>query len=490
MPVNCEIGRKRRRTQKWQASIDDCNTLPAWRKGQSSCEKSDGDASELEKHLIESSYVCDTNDAVSSGFASPLHCGLEKSTKSHLDMQLYDNILSMEEMFWGNDCAADKSNRQVDNFLVSQGQNESFEEDDTLMYMPMGSSLSTDCHRIINNADVNQETLKPHQRSSSRRASLVHHGRMDTDDFTMQKNWMDYDEDIGIGEEGRVNHLLKDTYSPQSELRPIWPFSKCTSYSKIRSNLNLPLRDNESSLIAAECSGEEKYLHYSLEDVNNYSSVLHSSTTDWTLLASGNLFASKTRDMDNVIVEKNLESQFEYGKGTICTYFPDGEEDCNFTLNMKEDCDQGNCSMSRYADLSLNHGLNSGSWRESGKFSKHKFRGSFFPNCSEIFADEEDYGHLRLSSEDRVLDYSDPPNHRQPAQSNRVKCRGIQDRNQDNAHPHETMSRRSRSAPPFHKYRKKFVVLNDLLKRATANNNDSLLPGALLMQFCTESCMK
>lgn len=471
LPVDCEVRRKRYRTQKWQASVDDCHILPYWRKSQSSRQKPNGDAPELVNHQTESLHICDTGNAVASGSISSFCSEPAKDSKSRPHMQSYDEIMS-----------ADNSNRQVDYILGSRWQNESLEDDESLRKMSMSSALYSDYYKITNNTNVNQDIEKQYQFSSLRRGSLLHHGpsfsselvdQFGCDDFTTRKKWIDNDDDIAIEEGNGFDYLLG-----QHDAKPSWAFSKCTKFHKIRSDSSFSPQEIKSSLIFEEFSSDDSFLR----EVKNCSSDLHPSTTDWISLESGPLFNPRIPNIDNFICE------YDHGKmSNKYTHFPD-EEDLNFTKERAVDgWPQENCLGSSCSDFSWDQELGASSWSENGRHHRHKSNTSFLPNCSETIAGEQDYGHLHIPFEHRLKDSSDPLNHPSlSAQSDRQKCGGIWVRNEEAASPVKMRSGRSHSAPPFHRHRKKFLSLSDSLKMATTGRNNISLPGAVVKAILPE----
>lgn len=492
LPVNSGSGRKRSRTRKCQALpeasssesqklIEDCNFLPAWRGNSSSSQKSCGDASKLQKRQTDALFIQDDDCAVQP-------CGVTINRKIHCSMQLSGGYSSDEDNLLAKELSTkDTCSKEVDFFLDSQWQDESFEMDDWVN-TTIKSPPYTHSHEFGDDADANQVFRKPTQLSCSRGRRLQDVGpffackagiEYKSDDFSMQQKWLDIDEGVDVGQQDDIDQLCKESFSRKNEIKPLWSFSRCTNQHDTIINSNVSSQDLRSSLIAGECSGEENYLLSNPLKHKQLRRNEHSFTSEWSPLVANSLFGIEIPDVDRFDGEN---VSFEYGEGTRRAYFPDREGDyCNFDLGTAVNGWDLENSTEFSSDCKF-----SGLQGDFNEIGGHKIKDCGFP-------DEMERLHAHFCGKNSLSKFLDPLDDKSvPTQSSRSKYGRTPIRNEETMFYHKG-ARRSHSAPPFYKGRKKYFALNYLLKLEAerynfpAIDNVSSLPGTnkfLLSNAC------
>ncbi|KAL3525170.1 hypothetical protein ACH5RR_013542 [Cinchona calisaya] len=491
LPANGERGRKRHRTSDWQPLpevrsqshklISDCKNLPAWRGSLPSCQKSNGYAAESQKQKTDALFE---DFDVQSCDASQFHCGVTANKKIHNHMCLSDDYFSDEDnSFMKELCTKDTCNKDLDYFLDSQWQ-ESIVMDDQ-MNMSISSPLYTHFHEYNVDADVNQLFRKPSQLSCLTQRGLQNIGSSHSSevsiefgslDFGTQNKCVDLDEGIDVGEEYDTAQIFKESISRQDRVKSLWSFSRCTSQHDRRMNPNILSQDARSSLTAGECSDDKNYLlsnslkHIKQSDGNKRSG------SKWSRLVPNSLFNSEIPGVDCFVGEDVCR---EYSKGTRSDYFPDGEGDyCNFNLDTAVNhWDLENCT-----DFSSDFKFYAGHRGDVSEVRGYKYTDSSFANCSSVFPDEMDWLLIHSSGKNSLPKDSDPLYRTSLSdQFDRNIWGRIQIMNEETTH-HQKGARRSHSAPPFYRQRRKFFALNNLLNMeagrtdSSAINTDSSLP--------------
>nr|XP_027073664.1 LOW QUALITY PROTEIN: DNA mismatch repair protein MLH3-like [Coffea arabica] len=488
-----QTGRKRCRTKDWLASPEvhcsqsqklmrECKNLPAWEEGLSSRQKSDGDASELQKHKTDALFEdCD----IQSFNASPFHCGVTTNKKIRNHMQSSadyfsdgDDILVKEESTKGT------GKKKLNYFFDSQWQDESFEMDDE-MNMSIRSPFYTHSEEYGEDAFVNQLFRRPSQLSCLTGRGLQdvgssHLTKVETGfgsyDFRTQHKWINFDEGSDGGKEYDTDQIFIESLSRNERVKSLWSLSRCTNQPDKITNANSSSQDLRSSMIAGECSGEENNLPSgSLKHIKQSDGDKLSSTSEWSPRVLPSLFGTEIPDVDHLIGQ---DVCCDYSKGTTSGYIPDQEGDYG---HFNRDPSVNSWELENCTDLS-SFKFYSDHLGDVSEARGRKHNDFTFANCSSVFPDEMDWLLMQSCGKNSLPKVSNPLDQTSlPAQFDRNKFGRIHTSNGKKYRSKER-ARRSHSAPPFYRPRRKFIGLNYSWKMeggrtdSPAVNNDSALP--------------
>ncbi|XP_059437767.1 DNA mismatch repair protein MLH3 isoform X3 [Corylus avellana] len=409
-------------------------------------------SAEVKEQQIQVGFVCQTDYAFQSWDGLEAKCVPTATCK--FDNQLLasdNNFLSMEDHFLEN-----RANDNVDNCLTSAWGIESLKDDPDVINESAGVALSCDL--------IGRGIKKPLLQGCSSRRSLPLERALFVNDegFEFQRDCFRNDWQQA-GAHDRANFFEVDSSNQSFDFltRTFWQgkascpqaFTREITKCEVLADFDFPSRDFVKSIpsYAEQFIGEDFIESDSITEIGNFGSSHQTSNSDWCSPTSDPLFQSTHWDVEHFKDENAYGGSSHSGESASCRHFVDyGKMDCKSHYGiMPKGSSHDNCSSScRYNILDFNDCADSS--REFCKLlQRHNRDYKFSPEHPDILPNE--IGRLYVDS--CVNDFTGINRYkRQRDLMRKQEC--------EPDHVSKERSRRSRSAPPFYRGKRKFFSWN------------------------------
>lgn len=409
-------------------------------------------SAEFKEQQIQVGFVCQTDYAFQSWDGLEAKCVPTATCK--FDNQLLasdNNFLSVEDHFLES-----RANDNVDNCLTSAWGIESLKDDPDAINESAGVALSCDL--------IGRGIKKPLLQGCSSRRSLPLERALFVNDegFEFQRDSFRNDwQQAGAHDSTNFFEVDSSNQSFDFLTRTFWQgkascpqaFTREITKCEVLTDFDFPSRDFVKSIpsYAEQFIGEDFIESDSITEIGNFGSSHQTSNSDWCSPTSDPLFQSTHWDVEHFKDENACGGSSYSGESTSCRHFVDyGKMDCKSHYGiMSKGSSQDNCSSScRYNILDFNDCADSS--REFCKFlQRHNRDYKFSPEHPDILPNE--IGRLYVDS--CVNDFTGINKYkRQRDLMRKQEC--------ELDHVSKERSRRSCSAPPFYRGKRKFFSWN------------------------------
>ncbi|KAL7192834.1 hypothetical protein ACSBR2_024616 [Camellia fascicularis] len=483
LPEKYEIAKRRCRMYNHRASFglpspqlemptEESDHMFGWEDNRFSCQ----DASEHQIGLG-SLYQTDYSFQSCDGLLAPSRVTVNQKSASYLQATDH-NIFSSEDHFLGNKFFGEKrSSEHTDYILGSRLEDAHFNVDASISNGFNGSALSPDCFEIGDDVDKISKYLKPFLHNCSCRRSLPVDGASPTSSegfdfringFGAKRKSLEPNDWVCVGEIDDNNQrfdFLPGTLW-QDEAASAWsspgPMSKCD----VLTGLDFLSRDSiESSAIGGEClAGENDLPPDSIARVGEFFSSRQSLKSEWSSVMSDPLFRTKSLNVDNFFDENALERRIKYDNSSRYDYLAERvvkDGGFYFDDSLRKSSSQEDFSTS-FANMCSGFESCVRSKEDNCRFiQQHNLDDVLFSKCPDIFIDETEW--LCLDSHGKYnANCSAVTSHHISSAIYDVVDEGLKDPivYQQKGYVCKRRPKRSHSAPPFYRGKKKFFTLN------------------------------
>ncbi|KAM7529497.1 hypothetical protein LguiB_032907 [Lonicera macranthoides] len=445
------ISRKKFRTHHHQASLDlpspQLKMLPeesmhmsACRDGIFSRQKSCRSALEVEENQTELGFACQTDYSF-----DPFKATVNIENDNHL-WASDSNVTVAEDQFLENALTIETPNEHVACTLGSRWEDTDLEVDANMSYGLKVSGLAADCFETGHSVEeVTGYHNKFSMQSCSSRRSLQSDGALSASDkdfefqidgFRTKRKWPDHDYRADIGE----------VYNDNQSIEP-WQNKAAITWSM---GSKLLARNAKKSLsnVGDYFAKASDIPTYSVKQIRKFGPTNRSSSSELSPFSPVSLFSTKLEGIQNFIHEDVLEGGFKYDRGVEYDYFADTKvKDCS---NLED-----------YTDCKV----------DIFDFHRHNRNDILFPKRSDktdwfgIDLCGKDYDNTRAAPLHYISSFS---------YVGEDKNQTAQIRYQDRIYDSAKRPRRSHSAPPFYRGKKKFFGLTNC---ATSQETSNLKEG-------------
>ncbi|KAI8017918.1 DNA mismatch repair protein MLH3 [Camellia lanceoleosa] len=483
LPEKYEIAKRRCRMYNHRASFglpspqlemptEESDHMFHWKDNRFSCQ----DASEHQIRLG-SLYQTDYSFQSCDGLLAPSRVTVNQKSATYLQATDH-NIFSSEDHFLGNKFFGEKrSSEHTDYILGSRLEDAHFNVDASISNGFNGSALSPDCFEIGDDVDKISEDLKPFLHNCSCRRSLPVDGASPASSegfdfringFGAKRKSLEPNDWVCVGEIDDNNQrfdFLPGTLW-QDEAARAWsspgPMSKCD----VLTGLDFLSRDSiESSAIGGEClAGENDLPPDSIARVGEFFSSRQSLKSEWSSVMSDPLFRTKSQNVDNFFDENALERRIKYDNSSRYDYLAERvvkDRGFYFDDSLRKNSSQEDFSTS-FANMCSGFESCVRSKEDNCRFiQQHNLDDVLFSKCPDIFIDETEW--LCLDSHGKYnANCSAVTSHHISSAIYDVVDEGLKDPiiYQQEGYVCKRRPKRSHSAPPFYRGKKKFFTLN------------------------------
>ena len=458
-----EIAKKKRRIKNHKASLDifsspsdmltkEVDHLSHAGKGGIPFVNLHKNSAEFKEQQIQVGFVCQTDYAFQSWDGLEAKCIPTATCK--FDNQLLasdNNFLSVEDHFLEN-----RADDNVDNCLTSTWGVESLKDDPDAIIESAEVALSCDL--------IGRGIKKPLLQGCSSRRSLPLERALFVNDegFEFKRDSFRNDwQQAGAHDRANIFDVDSSNQSFDFLTRTFWQgdasrpqaFTREITNCEVLTDFDFPSRDFVKSIpsYAEQFIGEDFIEFDSITEIGNFGSSHQTSNSDWCSPTSDPLFQSTHWDVEHIKDKNACGGSSHSGESSSCRHFVDyGKMDCKSHYGiMSKGSSQDNCySSCRYNILDFNDYDDSS--REFCKFlQRHNRDYKFSPEHPDILPNET--GRLYVDS--CVDDFTGINKYkRQRDLMRKQEC--------EPDHVSKERSRRSRSAPPFCRGKRKLFSWN------------------------------
>ncbi|XP_019182752.1 PREDICTED: DNA mismatch repair protein MLH3 isoform X2 [Ipomoea nil] len=440
LSVKCEIGKKRRRALN---SMGSQGTSPQSKKVTEEC----------------------NNFHPSRENKSPSHCGVVISLECSSDLSpLPHNVFSHGD----NDLLGlNRSNKQLNYTFSSGWKSESPKIDAGTNRLLKDHMKFNNSPELDDNSGVYEDVRKPflqscflHRRLEPGETSLASDEGLEfkIEDHSKQNAFRANDR--VVEEVNNINKIMSPRNVWDNEQTDVLRFSKTTIQHDVQHRLNLLLGDSVNSSLNPELSYEEGlFLPDFVKPFQRSTSCLHSDSCISSPVPSNYLTGIPFKNIAHTISEDLVANSPEYN----------GKEECFFSSSKTLSSDVKDCAGFKE---------NSSDFQEhdlydpffpmeiSTDFQDHNLKDAFSPNSFNIFTD-----CINTWGEDGITNCSTSRHHASSIGFDCDSCTRVHPRNLSKMFDPYRRGRRSNSAPPFYRGRKKFLALSDSLTMTTGKVN-------------------
>ncbi|CAL5326575.1 unnamed protein product [Camellia sinensis] len=482
LPEKYEIAKRRCRMYNHHASFglpspqlemptEESDHMFRWKDNRFSCQ----DASEHQMRLG-SLYQTDYSFQSCDGLPAPSRVTVNQKSASYLQATDH-NIFSSEDHFLGNKFFGEKrSSEHTDYIWGSRLEDAHFNVDASISNGFNGSALSPDCFEIGDDVDKISKDLKPFLHNCSCRRSLPVDGASPASSegfdfringFGAKRKSLEPNDWVCVGEIDDNNQrfdFLPGTLW-QDEAASAWssprPMSKCD----VLTGLDFLSRDSiESSAIGGEClAGENDLPPDSIARVGEFFSSRQSLKSEWSSVMSDPLFRTKSQNVDNFFDENALERCIKYDNSSRYDYLAERvvkDGGFYFDDSLRKSLSQEDFSTS-FANMCSGFESCVRSKEDNCRFIQQHNLDVLFSKCPDIFIDETEWLCLDLHGKYNA-NCSAVTSHHISSAIYDVVDEGLKDPiiYQQKGYVCKRRPKRSHSAPPFYRGKKKFFTLN------------------------------
>ncbi|KAF5937980.1 hypothetical protein HYC85_025486 [Camellia sinensis] len=482
LPEKYEIAKRRCRMYNHHASFglpspqlemptEESDHMFRWKDNRFSCQ----DASEHQMRLG-SLYQTDYSFQSCDGLLAPSRVTVNQKSASYLQATDH-NIFSSEDHFLGNKFFGEKrSSEHTDYIWGSRLEDAHFNVDASISNGFNGSALSPDCFEIGDDVDKISKDLKPFLHNCSCRRSLPVDGASPASSegfdfringFGAKRKSLEPNDWVCVGEIDDNNQrfdFLPGTLW-QDEAASAWsspgPMSKCD----VLTGLDFLSRDSiESSAIGGEClAGENDLPPDSIARVGEFFSSRQSLKSEWSSVMSDPLFRTKSQNVDNFFDENALERCIKYDNSSRYDYLAERvvkDGGFYFDDSLRKSSSQEDFSTS-FANMCSGFESCVRSKEDNCRFIQQHNLDVLFSKCPDIFIDETEWLCLDLHGKYNA-NCSAVTSHHISSAIYDVVDEGLKDPiiYQQKGYVCKRRPKRSHSAPPFYRGKKKFFTLN------------------------------
>ncbi|XP_031093801.1 uncharacterized protein LOC115998375 isoform X3 [Ipomoea triloba] len=467
LSVKCEIGKKRRRALN---SMGSQGTSPQSKKVTEEC----------------------NNFHPSRENESPSHCGVVISLECSSGLSpLPHNVFS----YGDNDLLGlNRSNKQL-NYTFSSGWKSESPK------IGVGTNRLLTDHMKFNkspqlddNSDVDEDVRKPflqscflHRRLEPGETSLASDEGLEfkIEDHSKQNAFRA--DDRVVEEVNNINKVMSPRNVWDNEQADVLSFSKTTIQHDVQHQLNLLLGDSVNSSLNPELSYEEGlFLPDVIKPFQRSNSCLYSDSCISSPVPSNYLTGIPFKNIAHTISEDLVATCLEYKGNVRYDYLANkerknwrydidkisidpGKEECFFSSSKTLSSDVNDCGGSKEnsSDFQEHDLYDPFSPMElSTDFQDHNQKDVFSPNSFNIFTD-----CINTWGEDGITNCSTSRHHASSIGFDCDSCTRVHPRNLSKMFDPSRRGRRSNSAPPLYRGRKKFLALSDSLTMTTGKVN-------------------
>ncbi|GMP32184.1 hypothetical protein CsSME_00006061 [Camellia sinensis var. sinensis] len=482
LPEKYEIAKRRCRMYNHHASFglpspqlemptEESDHMFRWKDNRFSCQ----DASKHQMRLG-SLYQTDYSFQSCDGLLAPSRVTVNQKSASYLQATDH-NIFSSEDHFLGNKFFGEKrSSEHTDYIWGSRLEDAHFNVDASISNGFNGSALSPDCFEIGDDVDKISKDLKPFLHNCSCRRSLPVDGASPASSegfdfringFGAKRKSLEPNDWVCVGEIDDNNQrfdFLPGTLW-QDEAASAWsspgPMSKCD----VLTGLDFLSRDSiESSAIGGEClAGENDLPPDSIARVGEFFSSRQSLKSEWSSVMSDPLFRTKSQNVDNFFDENALERCIKYDNSSRYDYLAERvvkDGGFYFDDSLRKSSSQEDFSTS-FANMCSGFESCVRSKEDNCRFIQQHNLDVLFSKCPDIFIDETEWLCLDLHGKYNA-NCSAVTSHHISSAIYDVVDEGLKDPiiYQQKGYVCKRRPKRSHSAPPFYRGKKKFFTLN------------------------------
>lgn len=369
--------------------------------------------------------------------------------------------------------AAKRSNNVEDNIFSSAWQDQPFKLHPSVSNGSAGSGVSHDHHEISSDVEVTCDLRQPFLKSCSSRERLPSERdlfaeseiKFQNDGFGSKRmRDCSYNTVDVLEIDGSSKRMRGGSYDsvevPDFLSRTMWPgeVSSAQPFPRVLSKVD-PFTEfdplSKAFYNSMPTCGEHfdgANLDRSEEDIGSCNQTLN---TEWCSVTSNPLSLNAYLDFEPLSNKNSVEGHYKSDNRATEKYFVEGEEfDCSFGLDIIP-------NTLEYCTTHMDCGLDSNDYAGSRKFlHQDNVDREFCAGRPDILADETDWLRWHSCGKDNIgIDMH-----------NRQK---YQLKNQDFLKCHVSIGRsiRSHSAPPFHRSKRKYFMLNHSL--TTAGKHDA-----------------
>ncbi|XP_019182756.1 PREDICTED: DNA mismatch repair protein MLH3 isoform X4 [Ipomoea nil] len=467
LSVKCEIGKKRRRALN---SMGSQGTSPQSKKVTEEC----------------------NNFHPSRENKSPSHCGVVISLECSSDLSpLPHNVFSHGD----NDLLGlNRSNKQLNYTFSSGWKSESPKIDAGTNRLLKDHMKFNNSPELDDNSGVYEDVRKPflqscflHRRLEPGETSLASDEGLEfkIEDHSKQNAFRANDR--VVEEVNNINKIMSPRNVWDNEQTDVLRFSKTTIQHDVQHRLNLLLGDSVNSSLNPELSYEEGlFLPDFVKPFQRSTSCLHSDSCISSPVPSNYLTGIPFKNIAHTISEDLVANSPEYNGNVRYDYLANkerknwrydidkisidpGKEECFFSSSKTLSSDVKDCAGFKE---------NSSDFQEhdlydpffpmeiSTDFQDHNLKDAFSPNSFNIFTD-----CINTWGEDGITNCSTSRHHASSIGFDCDSCTRVHPRNLSKMFDPYRRGRRSNSAPPFYRGRKKFLALSDSLTMTTGKVN-------------------
>lgn len=433
---------------------------------------------EFDEHQVETGFACESNYSfqLHDGVLSPCRETVDQENGRHLETP--DGKVSYaEDYFLENNFTTERSNEHVD-CIIGTRSNDVFLKLDADMSDILASSgeLSVDCFEVSNNVEEISENLKGEksflQSCSSRRDLLSDRAfsasdkgfEFQIDRFRNQEKWLGHVDRVDIGEVDDSSQIFE---SWQDERASIWSSPRLITQHDMCMGPDITARDSMQLFpIIGECFDEDRDLLPDSDDHFRECGSRHVSfKSKWSCLTPNPFMKTILREAEHFIDEDLLEKNFKIAS---YDYSADREDkDCISGYgSMRNNFGWGNCSTSRCMESGLkDYGSSQG---DICNFQVDNLDYDLFPKCFDEYSDEIKWSSLEACGKNRSMTGTEPSHH---ISSTLCVDEDKDRRAQISCHEkaYGKRPRRSLSAPPLYRGKKKFLASNSGLNMEAGN---------------------
>lgn len=495
MAADCGMKKKRYRTQFCQASLE----LPSPRKkmlvkefkylspcksNRGSCLKSSRKPAKFDEHQVETGFACETNYSfqLHDGVFSPCRDAVDQENCRHLERP-DGGVYFAEHNFLEDNFTTERSNGHVDCIGGTGCNGVSLKLDvDMPDISQLSGGLFADCFEVGDAEQGIRETLreeKPFVRGCSSRRDLLSDRALSSSHkrFRYYETWLGHVDRGDIGETDNTNHLFDSWQEERPSVRSI---TRRLAQDDMSMDADIPARDSMQLFsVTKECFDKDRDIKPESDDHSQKCESKHVTfKPKWSCVTPNPYKKIVPREgehfMDDYVLEKNFER-------ASYAYSADREDTDSISGNagMQNNFDWGECSSSRCMESDFkDYGS---SQNDICNFHNDTSDYDLFPVSFDKYSNEiRKYG-IEACEKNKSITSCELLHHVPTAtwvdedkdQRTLFSCHGK---------THRKRPRRSRSAPPHYRGKKKFLASNSSLNVEAGNSQIATVHDAPILK--------
>ncbi|XP_048431401.1 DNA mismatch repair protein MLH3 isoform X2 [Pyrus x bretschneideri] len=344
--------------------------------------------------------------------------------------------------------AAERSSNVEDNIFSSEWKDEPFKVDPSVGIGSASSRVSYDQHEFDSDVEFTQNLIQPFLKSCSSKESFLYERDLCAD------NGIRYQSD-GFRNKRRRGGSYNSVEIPEIDSSKsfdfLWPEEESSArpLTKVLTKFDLSTEFDSPSrafIKSLPHYGEQFYEESSVMNVENIGSCHRTLNNDWCSLISNSVSQNTYLDHEPVSDINAVEGHYRSVKRSTNRHFVDSEEkDRAFGYGIIS-----RRSSREHCTTHTDHELDFSDYSSSGKFFQpHNLDGEFSPECPDILADETGWSSLYARGKDNM-------------DIELYKTQKDQFRDQDCLQNQSSIgrSKRSHSAPPFYRSKRRYSTLS------------------------------